>query len=261
MSNAHESGLPEALVQFYTTAPYACSYLADRQARSQVAIPPEHIDQSVFSTLVQRGFRRSGQFTYRPRCDGCQRCIPVRVRALDFAPDRTQRKIVNRLNQTGLMQVRERPLAFEPEHYALYRAYQQSRHPNGGMDEDDADQYTQFLLTSGVDTRLIEFRIGGRVVMVSVMDVLTDGLSAVYTFYDPADRKASYGTYAVLWQIIQCQYNNLPYLYLGYWIAESEKMAYKSRFQPMDMLDNDQWIKMPNSAKLPSDSGRNQDKS
>ena len=245
MSNIHEGGLPDALLQFYTTAPYPCSYLADRQARSQVAIPPEHIDGVVYSTLIQRGFRRSGQYTYRPRCDGCSRCVPVRVRVLDFVPDRTQRKLVNRMNKPGYMQVRECPLEFCDEHYALYRAYQQHRHPKGGMDEDDADQYTQFLLSSGVDTRLIEFRIEGRLVMLSVMDVLPDGLSAVYTFYDPSDAKASYGTYAVLWQIIQCQYNNLPYLYLGYWIAESEKMAYKSRYQPMDMLDDGRWIKMP----------------
>lgn len=186
--------MSEALIHFYTTAPYDCSYLPDRQARSQVAIPPEHIDDQVYSTLVQRGFRRSGQFTYRPHCDGCQRCIAVRVLAQDFVPDRTQRKIVNRFNKPGFTQVRERPLAFDPEHYALYRAYQQSRHPNGGMDDDDADQYTQFLLSSGVDTRLIEFRVEGRLVMVSVMDVLADGLSAVYTFYDPSDAKASYST-------------------------------------------------------------------
>ncbi|MEY4328920.1 MAG: putative arginyl-tRNA--protein transferase [Pseudomonadota bacterium] len=240
--------MSEALIHFYTTAPYDCSYLPDRQARSQVAIPPEHIDDQVYSTLVQRGFRRSGQFTYRPHCDGCQRCIAVRVLAQDFVPDRTQRKIVNRFNKPGFTQVRERPLAFDPEHYALYRAYQQSRHPNGGMDDDDADQYTQFLLSSGVDTRLIEFRVEGRLVMVSVMDVLADGLSAVYTFYDPSDAKASYGTYGILWQIIQCQYNNLPYLYLGYWIAESDKMAYKARFQPMEMLDDGRWIKMPGCA-------------
>ena len=240
--------MSEALIHFYTTAPYDCSYLPDRQARSQVAIPPEHIDDQVYSTLVQRGFRRSGQFTYRPHCDGCQRCIAVRVLAQDFVPDRTQRKIVNRFNKPGFTQVRECPLAFDPEHYALYRAYQQSRHPNGGMDDDDADQYTQFLLSSGVDTRLIEFRVEGRLVMVSVMDVLTDGLSAVYTFYDPSDAKASYGTYGILWQIIQCQYNNLPYLYLGYWIAESDKMAYKARFQPMEMLDDGCWIKMPGCA-------------
>src|SRR5574343_102472 len=217
--------MQDALIQFYTTAPYDCSYLPNRQARSQVAIPPEHIDQRIYTSLVQRGFRRSGQYTYRPHCDGCERCIAVRVQALDFAPDRTQRKLVNRYNQPGRMQVRERPLGF------------------------DADHYSQFLLTSGVDTRLIEFRLDGRLVMVSLMDVLNDGLSAVYTFYDPSDAKASYGTYAILWQIIQCQYNQLPYLYLGYWIAESAKMAYKARFQPMQMLDDGAWIKMPDSAQ------------
>lgn len=236
--------MSEALIHFYTTAPYDCSYLAGRQARSQVAIPPENIDTEAYGTLVQRGFRRSGPFTYRPHCDSCQRCVAVRVLAQDYIPDRTQRKIVNRFNKSGFMQVRERPLAFDPEHYALYRAYQQSRHPLGGMDDDDADQYSQFLLTSHVDTRLMEFRVEGRLVMVSLMDVLADGLSAVYTFYDTCDAKASYGTYGILWQIIQCQYNNLPYLYLGYWIAESEKMAYKARFQPMEMLVDECWIKM-----------------
>ena len=245
MSHINDAALPESLLHFYTTAAYPCSYLMDRQARSQVAIPPDHIDATVYGMLVHRGFRRSGQFTYRPHCDGCQRCVPVRVRALEFAPDRTQRKILNRLNAPGLMQVSERPLVFDPEHYGLYQAYQRSRHPHGGMDEDDPEQYREFLLKSSVDTRLVEFRMGGRVVMVSVLDVLPDGLSAVYTFFDPHNARASFGSYAILWQIIQCQYNNLPYLYLGYWIAESQKMAYKSRYQPMDMLDDGHWIKMP----------------
>ena len=245
MSHINDAALPESLLHFYTTAGYPCSYLPERQARSQVAVPPSQIDATTYGMLVHRGFRRSGQFIYRPRCDGCQRCIPVRVRALEFAPDRTQRKILNRLNTPGLMQVTERPLAFDPEHYALYRAYQQSRHPQGGMDHDDPDQYREFLLHSGVDTRLVEFRLGKQLIMVSVIDVLADGLSAVYTFFDPEQPKASYGTYAILWQIIQCQYNNLPYLYLGYWIAESQKMAYKARYQPMDMLDHGRWIKMP----------------
>ena len=256
MSQINDAALPESLLHFYTTAPYACSYLPERQARSQVAIPPHHIDGTVYSSLVHRGFRRSGQFTYRQRCDGCQRCIPIRVRALEFIPDRTQRKILNRLNTPGHLQVRERPLAFDTEHYALYQAYLQSRHPAGGMDEDDPDQYREFLLSSSVDTRLVEFRIDGRVVMVSIMDVLADGLSAVYTFYDPRHPKASYGTYAILWQIIQCQYNQLPYLYLGYWISESDKMAYKSRYQPMDMLDDGRWIKMPDSSPNLPDSCR-----
>lgn len=237
--------LPESLVHFYTTAPFPCSYLPDRQARSQVAIPPHQIDDSVYGMLVHRGFRRSGQFTYRPRCDGCTRCIPVRVRTLEFEPDRTQRKILNRIQSRGALKISELPLTFDPEHYALYRSYQRSRHPQGGMDEDDAEQYREFLLSSGVDTRLVEFRINDVLIMVSIIDVLPDGISAVYTFYDPTDPKSSYGTYAILWQIIQCQLNQLPFLYLGYWIADSGKMAYKARYQPMDMLDDAGWIKMP----------------
>ena len=247
MSHANDAALPDSLLHFYTTAPYPCSYLPDRQARSQVAIPPHQIDTAVYGMLVHRGFRRSGQFTYRPRCAGCQRCVPVRVRALEFAPDRTQRKILNRLNAPGYLRISEHPLVFNKEHYALYQTYQQSRHPLGGMDEDDPDQYREFLLSSSVDTRLVEFHVEGRLVMVSLIDVLDDGLSAVYTFYDPSNPKASYGTYAILWQIIQCQYNRLPYLYLGYWIAESAKMSYKSRYQPMEMLDEGRWIKMPDS--------------
>ncbi len=245
MSHIDDADLPESLLRFYTTAPYACSYLPERQARSQVAIPPTHIDAGVYGSLIQKGFRRSGQFTYRPHCDGCQRCIPVRVCATDFSPNRTQRKILNRLNTPGYLQVRERPLCFDAEHYALYQRYQQTRHPGGGMDDDDPGQYQEFLLNSGVDTRLIEFRVDDRLVMVSVIDVLADGLSAVYTFYDPDNPSASYGTYAILWLIIQCQYNQLPYLYLGYWIAESDKMAYKARYRPMEMLDQGRWIKMP----------------
>lgn len=250
MAHIHDLALPESLLHFYTTASYPCSYLPNLQARSQVAVPPHHIDAPVYSTLVRQGFRRSGQYTYRPRCDGCERCVPVRIRALEFEPDRTQRKVLNRLNAPGVLHVRERPLVFDAAHYALYQRYQQSRHPLGGMDEDAPEQYTQFLLNSGVDTRLIEFRVDDQIVMVSVVDVLADGLSAVYTFYDPSTPKASYGTYAILWQIIQCQYNQLPYLYLGYWIAESAKMAYKSRYQPMEMLDQGRWIKMPAPPKF-----------
>lgn len=245
MSHIDDADLPESLLRFYTTAPYACSYLSERQARSQVAIPPTHIDAGVYGALIQKGFRRSGLFTYRPHCDGCQRCIPVRVCAKDFSPNRTQRKILNRLNAPGYLQVRERPLSFDAEHYALYQRYQQRRHRGGGMDDDDPGQYQEFLLNSHVDTRLIEFRVEDRLVMVSVIDVLADGLSAVYTFYDPDTPSASYGTYAILWLIIQCQFNQLPYLYLGYWIAESDKMAYKARYRPMEMLDQGRWIKMP----------------
>lgn len=243
MALPDDSRLPFSLLQYYATSPYTCSYLPDRQARSQVATPTHLINTEIYSTLVRCGFRRSGMFAYQPHCDDCQECVPVRLPAKDFSPDRSQRR--NWKKWAGQLNAQELPLEFNPEHFALYQRYQSTRHAGGGMDQDDHEQYEHFLLQSRVDTRLIEFRHHGQLVMVSLIDVLADGLSSVYTFFDPDQKQAGFGTYNILWQIIQTRALDLPYLYLGYWIAQSQKMAYKARFRPLEGFQGGQWQPLP----------------
>jgi len=233
--------MPYSLLQFYTTAPFVCSYLPNRVARSQVAAPNHLIDTETYGRLLRSGFRRSGLFTYRPCCDGCQKCIPVRIPVAEFVPNRSQRRA---LSQHANLIASECPLDLREEDYALYQRYQTTRHGTGGMDHDSREDYAQFLLQTHIDSRLIEFHEAGEdalLRMVCIIDVLPDGLSSVYTFYDPDLSKASFGTYAILWQIAQCQHVGLPYLYLGYWIDDSEKMSYKACFRPIEGLIDGEW--------------------
>lgn len=232
-------------LQFYATTAYPCGYLPGKQAQSLIATPHHLIDGDTYSGLIQLGFRRSGKFAYRPHCAHCNACIPVRLPVAEFRARRSQKR-ASRQHQD--LHVNIMPLTFREEHFALYAAYQALRH-SGGNEQETVEQYRNFLVQSNVDSVMIEFRLGNVLKMVSVVDHVRDGISAVYTFYDAADKQASYGTYNILWLIDWCKSLDLPYLYLGYWIADSPKMAYKQNFMPQQCLVDNQWQAMPAQAK------------
>lgn len=236
--------LPLTTLQFYATAPYECSYLPNKTARSQVATPSHLINADVYNDLLNAGFRRSGLYTYRPYCDECKACVATRILVNQFTPSRSQRRAEKK--HAGL-EVSVLNLGYHEEHYQLYQCYQTERHAGGDMDSDDQEQYMQFLLQSRVNSRIVEFRDGphdphpGRLRMVSMMDILEQGISSVYTFYDTSNATASYGAYSILWQLEQARTLGLPYLYLGYYIQQSNKMSYKIKYQPMEGLIDDHW--------------------
>lgn len=231
-------------LQFYVTTCYSCGYLPNKLAQSLIASPQHLVNAEVYSGLIQQGFRRSGMFAYRPHCENCQACVPVRIILQDFAPNRSQKRAFKQhQNLTATIL----PVAFYEEHYALYAAYQRARHADQTKQDeikqvDDAEQYQNFLCQSNVESVLVEFRENNQLKMVSVIDIVSDGISAVYTFYDISNAKVSFGTYNVLWQIEWAKSFNLPYLYLGYWIKDSHKMAYKQNYKPLEMLIDGKWL-------------------
>lgn len=227
-------------IQFYVTAPYSCGYLSNKLAQSLIATPQHLVDGPQYSALIQQGFRRSGKFVYRPHCENCNACIPVRLPVDDFQSSRSQKRAYK--NHQAL-NVSVSPLSFDEAHFDLYKAYQLARH-EGNEKEETVEQYRNFLVQSNVNSLSISFTLNGVLKIVSVVDLVEDGVSAVYTFYNCTDTKASYGTYSIMWLIDWCKHLKLPYLYLGYWIKNSQKMAYKENFIPQEALIDCEWQKI-----------------
>jgi leucyl-tRNA---protein transferase len=230
-------------LQFYVTTPYQCGYLPNQLAQSLIASPQYLVNTQIYSGLIQQGFRRSGKFAYRPHCEHCRACTPVRLVLDRFNASRSQQRA---FKQHQDLSVRILPLGYQENHYALYAQYQRIRHAEENTQtaptNDDKEQYRQFLCHSNVESLMIEFSDAqDNVKIVSVVDVVQDGISAVYTFYDATDRKSSYGTFAIVWLCEWTKTLNLPYLYLGYWIANSQKMAYKQLFKPLEKLVDGEW--------------------
>lgn len=226
----------QAAIQFYETSTYPCSYIKGNTARSLVATS-RHMKTSYYNALTEKGFRRSGTFIYRPHCDACQACTPIRLPVDQFKATRSQRRT---FKHYAHLQVQRKALAWNEEHFELYRRYQAQRHTGSEMDNDDKSTYIQFLLSSPVQSALYEFRDQSELKMVALVDELEDGLSAVYTFFDPDS--SGLGTYGILWQIAFCRSIEKTWLYLGYWIEQSRKMAYKTRFSPYQLYLDGAWM-------------------
>jgi arginine-tRNA-protein transferase len=223
---------------FYVTPPERCAYLPARESVNVFADPRARMNTALYGRLIDKGFRRSGSHLYRPQCPGCNACIPTRIPVARFTPSRSQRrtwKINSDLRVNALTE------AYRADHFALYRRYQRGRHAGGEMDNPTLQSYLDFMRCSWADTSLVEFRRGGALLAVAVCDCLAQGLSAVYTFFDPHEQRRGLGTYAILWQIEETRRRGLPYVYLGYWIANNLKMNYKTRFRPIEGLIDGQW--------------------
>ena len=227
-----------ARMLLFATPPHACGYLDGQTATTVFADPRVANNSSVYTMLSRYGFRRSGNHLYRPQCETCHACVPVRVAVKPFQIRKSQKRVWRR-NQD--LEVRTRDDSFDPEHFSLYRKYIGARHPGGSMDNPSEEQYREFLTCAWANTAFFEFRLEKRLAAVAVSDVLDDGLSAVYTFFDPDLSRRSLGAFAILWQIEEARRRGLSWLYLGYWIEESPKMRYKGDYRPQQRLIDGRW--------------------
>ena len=227
------------LIRVFQTLEHACGYYPEKRARNLVIDPLARGLAQVYGLAVERGFRRSGGHVYRPHCAGCRRCVAARVDVAAFRPDRSQRRTLKRNED---LELRVMPAERTPEIFALYRRYLHARHAEGGMDNPGEADFDRFLASPWSPTRFLELRKDGTLLAVAVTDELPQGLSAVYTFFDPDHAARGLGTCAILRQIELTRRLGLPHLYLGYWIEGHPKMHYKSRFRPLQVLGEGGWI-------------------
>jgi arginine-tRNA-protein transferase len=231
---------------FYRTGPMPCPYLAGKVERNLFTELRGPSAYELHDNLARAGFRRSHHIVYRPACPDCARCIPVRIVAERFKPTASQRRILNR-NQD--LKAEELPAEASEEQYELFIGYQQSRHGGGEMAAMTANDYRAMVEDTSVDTKMVEFRDpAGRLVAACLIDCLTDGISAVYSFFDAAEQTRSLGTYIILWLVGRARRQTKAYVYLGYWVGDCAKMSYKTRFHPLEALGTEGWKVMQDPA-------------
>jgi len=228
-------------LKVYTTYPHSCSYLEEQEATTLFIDPRQQMDKNLYSNLSLLGFRRSGNHVYRPHCTHCEACIPARIPVAGFKPKRSQRRTLAR---NADLRVERSEDIRDDQAFELYQRYIQLRHSDGDMYPPDREQYESFLNNAWNCTRYYRFYQRDTLLGVAVVDELVDGLSAIYTFFEPEEQKRSLGNYAVLWQIEKAREMGLHYLYLGYWIRDCQKMAYKSEYRPLELYVNSRWASL-----------------
>jgi arginine-tRNA-protein transferase len=232
--------------QFYLTAPSPCPYLPDRFERKVFTHLVGERANTLNDLLTQGGFRRSQNIAYRPACEGCRACVSVRVVVDEFRWTRSLRRV---WKQNAELERRERAALPSSEQYSVFRAYLDSRHAEGGMADMTVLDYAMMVEDTHVETRLFEYRrqgegrTRGSLVGCALTDVLSDGLSMVYSFFEPDHETRSIGTFMILEHIERARAMDLPYVYLGYWVEGSDKMSYKTRFKPQEHLGPKGWVR------------------
>lgn len=232
----------------FLTAPHSCSYLEDLASSNLVVDPDIPMDMALYTQLLQLGFRRSGSHIYRPHCSGCKQCVASRIPVADFQYRRRHRRVMKMNASISAHLCNDR---FQEEHYRLYQRYTASRHQGGGMAESSPEEYRQFLTADWSDTLFIELRDQDKLLGVAVTDQAEDGLSALYTFFDPDLPQRSLGVTAILTQLDLAQRLDLPYLYLGYWIGASQKMRYKTDYRPVELYIGGKWQRYEHAQTIP----------
>lgn len=228
-------------IQLYLTKSHDCGYIDDRQATNLVPDPNLPMNMDIYSQLIQLGYRRSGDHTYRPHCNECKQCIPCRVPVNRFSAGKSQRRCLRR-NQDLTITIK--PAYYSDEHFELYSSYLSARHPDGDMVNPEPDDFKNFLYCHWSDTDFIELRHDDVLKAVAVTDKVSNGLSAVYSYFDTREKQRGLGNYCVLQQIQHARSLGLDYLYLGYFIEQNKKMQYKARYKPLEILENNRWIQL-----------------
>ena len=228
-------------IKLFTTQSHACSYLPGEEARTLFIDPEYEVSTEFHTHLSEIGFRRSGAHMYRPHCSNCQHCVASRVIVERFTLNKRFRRILRR-NEDLKVEVVD-SIATD-EYYVMYEKYINERHSDGDMYPASREQFESFLVQACESTLFYRISSGERLVAVMITDLLSNGLSAVYTFYNINEQKRSLGNYAILWQIEEARRRNLPYVYLGYWIRDCDKMNYKLEYRPIELLLNQRWIKL-----------------